>query len=43
MKKSGFTLIEAMIVLAIFGIVAAIAVPAFVGKNESSQTSKVAN
>ena len=39
-KKSGFTLIELMIVVAILGILAALAIPAFVGYIRRSKTSE---
>jgi type IV pilus assembly protein PilA len=42
-KKSGFTLIELMIVVAILGILAALANPAFVGYNRRSKTSEASN
>ena len=37
MKKSGFTLVEIMIVVAIIGLLAAIAIPNFVKNREKSQ------
>lgn len=39
-KKEGFTLIELMIVVAILGILAAVAIPAFVGYVRRSKTSE---
>jgi type IV pilus assembly protein PilA len=42
-KKEGFTLIELMIVIAIIGILAAIAIPAFIGYLTRAKTSEAGN
>jgi len=42
-KKEGFTLIELMIVVAIIGVLAAVAIPAFINYVKRSKTSEVAN
>ena len=42
-KKSGFTLVEIMIVVAIIGLLAAIAVPSFIRARESSQANACIN
>ena len=44
MKKSGFTLVEIMIVVAIIGLLAAIAIPSFVkARNQSQQNACINN
>jgi prepilin-type N-terminal cleavage/methylation domain-containing protein len=42
-KKSGFTLVEIMIVVAIIGLLAAIAIPSFMNARTRSQTSACQN
>jgi prepilin-type N-terminal cleavage/methylation domain-containing protein len=42
-KKSGFTLVEIMIVVAIIGLLAAIAIPSFVSARTKSQTNSCIN
>jgi prepilin-type N-terminal cleavage/methylation domain-containing protein len=43
MKKSGFTLVEIMIVVAIIGLLAAIAIPSFVKARSTSQQNACIN
>ena len=44
MKRSGFTLVEIMIVVAIIGLLAAIAIPSFVkARNQSQQNACINN
>lgn len=43
MKKSGFTLVEIMIVVAIIGLLAAIAIPSFVKSRNTSQQNACIN
>ena len=42
-KKAGFTLVEIMIVVAIIGLLAAIAIPNFVKARQTSQTNACIN
>lgn len=43
MNKKGFTLVEIMIVVAIIGLLAAIAIPSFVNARNSSRTTACIN
>ena len=43
MKKTGFTLVEIMIVVAIIGMLAAIAIPAFMKNREEAQSNACIN
>lgn len=43
MKDSGFTLIELLLVLAIIGVISAIAIPALLGQRESSRNRATAS
>ncbi len=42
-RKSGFTLVEIMIVVAIIGLLAAIAIPNFVKARETAQLNSIVN
>ncbi|HRZ10871.1 MAG TPA: type II secretion system protein [Kiritimatiellia bacterium] len=42
-KKAGFTLVEIMIVVAIIGLLAAIAIPSFVRARQTTQTNTCIN